>query len=524
MNENNSMAYTQNEDAQQDSIQNNSVYAKEHTALDNPASHNDNVTDMNNSAALEGSQVTVPVHPASHNDNVTDLDTSATLESSQMTVPVHPTSPDDNVTATPNSTASDSAIVESSNWAQHDTVTAQSATVQNRVTLIKDPIAPQSRIDNMNPAYNPNATSQSNLTYNSNTNPHNNSAYNPNANSHNDLNYSQNTNAKGSNTFAPSAAPQSNSAFNQNVPPQNVTAFSPNADNQSNSNYNQYTAPQSVTAFNPNADNQSNSNYNQYATTQSNTAYMPDDYTQSGTVAMQYNNTPLLQLNDLCKRYPGMGTYMSVFHMNLIIPRGRIIGLLGPNGCGKTTLIKMINGLLVPTCGSVLINGMAPCPATKKAVSYLPERTYLDNNMKVSQMVTYFADFYEDFSTEKAYGMLNALGISSDARLKTLSKGTKEKVQLILVMSRQADLYILDEPIAGVDPAARDYILRTIITNYNPGSTIILSTHLISDIENILDDVIFMKNGSLMLYTSVDSIRSQMGKSVDTYFREVYAC
>ena len=247
-------------------------------------------------------------------------------------------------------------------------------------------------------------------------------------------------------------------------------------------------------------------------------------YLQKENPSMTYNNTPLLQLNDLCKRYPGMGTYMSVFHLNLIIPRGRIIGLLGPNGCGKTTLIKMINGLLAPTSGNVLINGMEPCPATKKVISYLPERTYLDNGMKVSQMVSYFADFYEDFSTEKAYGMLGALGISSDARLKTLSKGTKEKVQLILVMSRQADLYILDEPIAGVDPAARDYILRTIITNYNPGSTIILSTHLISDIENILDDVIFMKNGSLMLYTSVDSIRSQMGKSVDTYFREVYAC
>lgn len=234
----------------------------------------------------------------------------------------------------------------------------------------------------------------------------------------------------------------------------------------------------------------------------------PDNDTQNKPV----NNTPLLQLNDLCKRYSGMGTYMSVFHMNLTILRGRIIGLLGPNGCGKTTLIKMINGLLAPTSGNVLINGMEPCAATKKVISYLPERTYLDNSMKVSQMVSYFADFYEDFSTEKAYGMLNALGISSDARLKTLSKGTKEKVQLILVMSRQADLYILDEPIAGVDPAARDYILRTIITNYNPGSTIILSTHLISDIENILDDVIFMKNGSLMLYTSVDSIRSPSGQ------------
>ncbi|MCM1261679.1 MAG: ABC transporter ATP-binding protein [Butyrivibrio sp.] len=219
-----------------------------------------------------------------------------------------------------------------------------------------------------------------------------------------------------------------------------------------------------------------------------------------------------------------MGSYMSVFHMSLNIPRGRIIGLLGPNGCGKTTLIKMINGLLAPTSGEVLINGLNPCAETKKVISYLPERTCLDNSMKVMQMVEYYADFYEDFSSDKAFQMLNALGVNIEARLKTLSKGTKEKVQLILVMSRQAQLYILDEPIAGVDPAARDYILRTIITNYNPGSTIILSTHLISDIENVLDDVIFMKNGSLMLYTSVESIRGQMGKSVDAYFREVYAC
>ena len=192
---------------------------------------------------------------------------------------------------------------------------------------------------------------------------------------------------------------------------------------------------------------------------------------------------PLLQLTDLCKRYPGMGSYMSVFHINLTIPRGRIIGLLGPNGCGKTTLIKMINGLLAPTSGNVLINGLIPCPATKRVISYLPERTYLDNGMKVAQMVDYFADFYEDFSKEKAYEMLNALGIDSNAHLKTLSKGTKEKVQLILVMSRHADLYILDEPIAGVDPAARDYILQTILTNYDPDASILISTHLISDIE-----------------------------------------
>lgn len=256
----------------------------------------------------------------------------------------------------------------------------------------------------------------------------------------------------------------------------------------------------------------------------SNQPYMQDASSNQPYMQGTPYDMPLLQINDLCKRYPGMGSYMSVFHMNLTIPRGRIIGLLGPNGCGKSTLIKMINGLLAPTSGNIQINGMNPCAMTKKVISYLPERTYLDNSMKVTQMVEYFADFYEDFSKERAYNMLQALGININARLKTLSKGTKEKVQLILVMSRQAELYILDEPIAGVDPAARDYILRTIITNYNPGSTIILSTHLISDIENILDDVIFMKNGSLMLYTSVDSIRSQMGKSVDTYFREVYAC
>lgn len=249
-------------------------------------------------------------------------------------------------------------------------------------------------------------------------------------------------------------------------------------------------------------------------------------YTQPNQIYTNndFSSAPLLELNDLCKRYPGMGNYMSVFHMSIVIPRGRIIGLLGPNGCGKTTLIKMINGLLTPTSGSVLINGLNPCAETKKIISYLPERTYLDNGMKVRQMVEYFADFYEDFIPDRAYQMLSALGINMEARLKTLSKGTKEKVQLILVMSRDAQLYLLDEPIAGVDPAARDYILRTIITNYNPSSTIILSTHLISDIENVLNDVIFMKNGSIILYTSVESIRRQTGKSVDTYFREVYAC
>jgi ABC-2 type transport system ATP-binding protein len=210
--------------------------------------------------------------------------------------------------------------------------------------------------------------------------------------------------------------------------------------------------------------------------------------------------------------------------MNLSIPRGKIIGLLGPNGCGKTTLIKMINGLLAPSCGTVTINGYAPGIETKKIVSYLPERTYLQSNMRIREMISYFKDFYEDFNEDRAYGMLSSLDIDPDARLKTLSKGTKEKVQLILVMSREAELYILDEPIAGVDPAARDFILRTIITNYNENATILLSTHLITDIENILDEVIFMKNGSLLLHTSADAIREKQGKSIDTYFREVYAC
>lgn len=233
---------------------------------------------------------------------------------------------------------------------------------------------------------------------------------------------------------------------------------------------------------------------------------------------------PLLQTNDLCKQYKGAGNYLAVYHMNLSIPRGKIIGLLGPNGCGKTTLIKMINGLLTPSSGTVTINGYAPGAETKRVISYLPERTYLQSNMRIREMVEYFQDFYDDFSPERAYNMFASLGIDPEARLKTLSKGTKEKVQLILVMSRQADLYILDEPIAGVDPAARDYILKTIITNYNENATILLSTHLISDIENILDEVIFMKNGSLVLHTSVDAIREKLGKSVDAYFREVYAC
>ncbi len=233
---------------------------------------------------------------------------------------------------------------------------------------------------------------------------------------------------------------------------------------------------------------------------------------------------PLLQVDDLCKKYPDSNGYMAVCHMSFALPRGRITGLLGPNGCGKSTLIKMINGLLTPSGGRILVNGLTPGAETKRIISYLPERTYFDNNMKVSSAVDYFADFYADFSTERAYDMLGRLGVDTNARFKALSKGTKEKVQLILVMSRDADLYILDEPIAGVDPAARDYILNTIISNYNRRASILLSTHLIADVENVLDDVIFMKNGSLMLHMPAEQIRSQTGKTIDAYFREVYVC
>ena len=229
----------------------------------------------------------------------------------------------------------------------------------------------------------------------------------------------------------------------------------------------------------------------------------------------------LAQIRGLTKVY---GKTLAVNNMNLDIPRGKIIGLLGPNGSGKTTLIKMMNGLLTPTAGSILINGSEPGVATKSKVAYLPERTYLQNGMKVCDIVDFFNDFYEDFDRNKAFSMLGSLNISFGAQLKTLSKGTKEKVQLILVMSRNADLYILDEPIAGVDPAARDYILQTIITNYNENASILLSTHLISDIENILDEVIFIKNGQVLSQMPVDQIREEHGKSVDAYFREVFAC
>ena len=231
---------------------------------------------------------------------------------------------------------------------------------------------------------------------------------------------------------------------------------------------------------------------------------------------------PILECRALTKSYNHM--QYALDHLNLTLGSGQIIGLLGPNGSGKSTLIKLINDVLVPTCGEVLINGYTPGVETKKIISYLPERTYLNESMRVKELIQYFADFYDDFSSERAYHMLSDLQIDPNARLKTFSKGTKEKVQLILVMSMDAMLYILDEPIGGVDPAARDYILGTILNNYNEKATILLSTHLISDIENILDRVLFLKQGKIVLNATVDEIRMEQKKSVDALFREVFKC
>lgn len=230
---------------------------------------------------------------------------------------------------------------------------------------------------------------------------------------------------------------------------------------------------------------------------------------------------PLVECCSLTKKF---GEFYALNNLSVSIGRGEIIGLLGPNGSGKTTLIKLINGLLTPSLGSIYIDGLKPGVDSKKIISYLPERTYLSQHKKVKDIISYFEDFYDNFQSERAYEMLSHLEIDPEARLKTLSKGTKEKVQLILVMSRDADLYILDEPIGGVDPAARDYILKTILSNYNENATILISTHLISDIENILDRVIFIQNGQLVINKTVDDIRLEQGKSVDTLFREVFRC
>lgn len=230
---------------------------------------------------------------------------------------------------------------------------------------------------------------------------------------------------------------------------------------------------------------------------------------------------PILECKVLTKRYASKEALASV---DLTVERGRIVGLLGPNGSGKTTLIKLASGLLTPTLGQVLVDGKIPGVESKKLVSYLPERTYLCEWMSVDNVLDLFADFYTDFDRTKAKEMLAHLNIDAKDKLKTMSKGTKEKVQLILVMSRGAALYLLDEPIGGVDPAARDYILDTIITNYSENATVLISTHLIADVEKVLDDVIFISNGRVALTSSVDDIREKQGMSVDAYFREVFKC
>ena len=223
----------------------------------------------------------------------------------------------------------------------------------------------------------------------------------------------------------------------------------------------------------------------------------------------------------LGKRY---GHVQALENVDITVESGRVVGLLGPNGSGKTTLIKLANGLLTADGGSISICGKAPGPETRALVSYLPDRPMLPMWMKAQELVKFYADFYADFDTQRAQDMLARLGVPADRRIKQMSKGTQEKVQLILVMSRRAKLYLLDEPIGGVDPATRDYILSTIITNYNPEAAVIISTHLIADVENILDEVIFLKEGRVVLQSMVDDIRMEQGKSVDGLFREVFRC
>lgn len=229
----------------------------------------------------------------------------------------------------------------------------------------------------------------------------------------------------------------------------------------------------------------------------------------------------IFECRGLSKRF---GATQALDNVDLTIEPGRIVGLLGPNGSGKTTLIKLANGLLTPSSGSVTIGGAAPGVETKAIVSYLPERIALAEWMTAKQALDYYEDFYEDFRREAAEEMISNLGLEESQRIKTMSKGTKEKLQLILTMSRDARLFLLDEPIGGVDPATRDYILRTIIGNYNENASIIISTHLISDVEQVLDEAIFLQNGRVVLHDSVDTIRNDKGTSVDALFREVFRC
>lgn len=233
-------------------------------------------------------------------------------------------------------------------------------------------------------------------------------------------------------------------------------------------------------------------------------------------------NATTLELNGVSKQYHG--GIQALTHVSLTLPEGRIVGLLGPNGSGKTTLIKLVAGLLTPTEGTISVCGQKVGPGTKGIVSYLPDQLYLADWMRVNDCLDYFQTFYEDFDRARAEEMIARLNIPVNQRLKTLSKGTKEKMELVLVMSRRAKLYLLDEPIGGVDPATRDYILDTIIHNYEPGSTILISTHLISDVERVLDEFVFLKEGVVTMHDLTDNVRETQGKSLDELFREVFRC
>lgn len=229
----------------------------------------------------------------------------------------------------------------------------------------------------------------------------------------------------------------------------------------------------------------------------------------------------LLECKNLCKSFDDKEVLKNI---NLTVERGKIVGLLGKNGQGKTTILKLINGLLTPTSGEVLINGKSPDVESKKIISYLPERTYLDKDMTVEQVIKFFSEFYDNFDAQKAHRLLADLELDTNQKLTKMSKGMQEKVQLILVMSRNADLYILDEPLGGVDPATRDYILDTILSNFSEGASVIISTHLIADIERILDDIIFIDKGEIRLISSADALRDNEKMSIDEIFRREYKC
>lgn len=228
-----------------------------------------------------------------------------------------------------------------------------------------------------------------------------------------------------------------------------------------------------------------------------------------------------IEISNLTKKF---GDLTALDDVTVSLEQGQIVGLLGPNGSGKTTLIKILNGLLQPESGSVTINGSAPGVETKKVVAYLPDRNALPDYMTASQLMDIYEDFFEDFDRQKAEAMVDDLGINRKQTMKKMSKGTKEKLQLCLVMARQAQVYLLDEPIGGVDPATRDYILRTIISNYNENAVVLISTHLIADVESVLDDVVFIKDGRVVLHKAADEIREEKGESVDKLFREVFKC